>query len=151
MGDPDTRMKVLEILKEKCSLKTVLRLDKPCPYLGPSNSCDDCSFDWMTISDSVLKVVKARRASYEHEKEKFVQLKKEHDALSNESLHIWSLIYQVMEGVEAISELDNIRRTREENEDGRRSVGNKDQESVQGGGSVETDSEDGICSREVSE
>jgi len=68
--DADTRDKVVFLMKESCSLRSVLKPSKPCPYFGPSSSCLDCTYDWLTLSDEVGKLMRARRASYEVEREK---------------------------------------------------------------------------------
>ncbi len=76
MADPVTNEKVADVIREACPLRTVLRESKPCPYFGASGTCRDCSYDWMSVSGDVLKLVKARRAAYEKEREKNVEIKK---------------------------------------------------------------------------
>lgn len=76
MPDPTTREKISYIIKERCPLRTVLRPEKACPYFGPSESCQDCVYNWMVIASTVLKLASIRRASYEKEQEKVIELTK---------------------------------------------------------------------------
>lgn len=149
MSDPDTRIEVLEFLKEKCTLKTVLKLDKPCPYLGPSHACDDCSFDWMTVANGVLKVAKVRRASYEREREKSAEVEKKYAVLLEEASRSRSEMLKITDGILAVIRLVECTRGKEQ-EDVRRTLGSEDKESVQAGGGNEADSEDGVCPGEIS-
>ena len=75
MADVETTKKAAAIIKDACPLRTVLRDGKPSPYFGASGTCRDCSYDWLTQVADVLKVVKARRAAYEKQVEKFNELK----------------------------------------------------------------------------
>jgi len=70
MADPDTRDEVIKAIKDGCALKSVLKPNKPCPYYGPSDTCHDCMYDWVTVINEVLKLANVRRASYEKEREK---------------------------------------------------------------------------------
>ena len=74
MSDPDTREEVVSTLKENCTLRSVLKPEKPCPYFGPSDTCHDCTYDWVTVVNEVLKLAKVRRASYEKERERIKML-----------------------------------------------------------------------------
>lgn len=123
MGDPETRIKVMEVIRDRCSLKTVLKLEKPCPYFGASKTCDDCAFDWMTIADEVLKVVKARRASYEREREKLSEAQGQVDVLSQEVAQNKTLMFRIMDGISALAELVNCMRAKKENEKEAANVG----------------------------
>lgn len=149
--DVETREVLFEFLKDRCSLKTVLRLEKPCPYFGPSNTCSDCSFDWMTVAGDVLKVVSARRASYEQEKKRRVDVQDKYDALNETHSRLCDLVDQLLSGVEAANQLRQLRTQEEESKDVRRSSDSEDQASVPGGGGIEADREDGIRVREVPE
>lgn len=73
MSDPETRDEIRKIIFDGCPLRELLK--KPCPYFGASESCRDCTYDWMTIADNVRKVAEKRRASYEKEREKNEQLR----------------------------------------------------------------------------
>lgn len=84
MSDVDTREQAADVVKERCPLRTVLKAGKPCPYFGPSETCRDCSYDWLSITDDVLKVVKARRASYEKEREKNKKLIDQIESFEND-------------------------------------------------------------------
>lgn len=68
--DKESRDKVVFLMKEFCTLRSVLRPSKPCPYFGVSSSCLDCTYDWLTLVDEVGKLMRVRRASYEVERNK---------------------------------------------------------------------------------
>jgi hypothetical protein len=74
MSDPETREEIVGVVKEACTLRTVLKEGKVCPYFGASVSCRDCTYDWQTVALNVRKVAKIRRASYEQERVKVKDL-----------------------------------------------------------------------------
>lgn len=98
MSDPETRDDAVEIIKEGCSLLTVLK--KPCPYFGTSKSCLSCSYDWLSIANNVRKVVDRRRASYERERERVKELKIQISELEN-------LMHDAGHGILAFLEIAN--------------------------------------------
>lgn len=68
--DVETRNKVVDVIKESCSLRSVLKPTKLCPYFGVSKSCLSCSYDWNTIAEEVAKAIGRRVVAYEREKER---------------------------------------------------------------------------------
>lgn len=96
--DPKTREKVADAIKEECPLRTVLVEKKPCPYFGASGSCRDCTYEWVPIADNVGKLVKARRAAYEQEREKREEISVE---LKRQS----EIVYGLVGGICAVKAL----------------------------------------------
>jgi len=107
-GDPVTRDQITETMIEFCPLRTVLKKDKPCPYFGASGNCSDCMFSWVAAADEVLKVAKARRASYEREYQKAKGYKQELDEANSKLSLLSGFFVRIGEGFKAIRELDDF-------------------------------------------
>lgn len=106
MGDPETREEVRDVMVEFCPLRTVLKKGKPCPYVGPTGNCSNCTFDWLTCADEVVKVAKSRRASYEREYQKSKTYKQERDDALEKLGKLSDFFKRVGNGIRALRELD---------------------------------------------
>jgi len=128
MSDPETREEIIKIIKEGCTIKSVLKKDKPCPYFGSSGTCSDCSYDWMTISLDVMKVAKFRRASYEKEREKTKALQEKVDNIEETVRNIFLLFGRMGEGVKAFQDLAQCAETYFKQEDSEKEKPKKKEE-----------------------
>lgn len=100
MPDIDTRNQVAGIIKDGCTLRSVLKPTKLCPYFGESKSCHSCSYDWLTIADGVAKVAAARRVAYEKEREK----RKEAEAIIEDFQRGINAVFEIANRVNAEKE-----------------------------------------------
>jgi len=100
MSDAETRKAIKDIISERCALRSVLT-KKPCPYFGASGSCRDCTYDWMSVADAVRKVVDKRRASYEKERDKVKELKKQLDLEKARSAQLGDVVTSIGHGLQA--------------------------------------------------
>jgi hypothetical protein len=103
VSDAETRTKVAELVKEGCPLRTVLKEGKNCPYFGASKTCRDCSYDWETCADGILKLAKSRRALYEKEKEKVDVLTKELEVANEIKKQVNDIFGDVRFGLDSFS------------------------------------------------
>lgn len=108
MSDPETREKIVVVIKEACPLRAVLRPEKACPHFGPSNSCRDCTYDWMTVAINVRKVAKIRRASYEQEREKIKDLEEKLAASQASELVLSELVHDIGRGANAMEQARSL-------------------------------------------
>jgi hypothetical protein len=60
-GNEDLRCSVGSILAKHCPMRGQLQ---SCKYLGPSGTCDDCSFHWCLVAGFGLEVVTVFRGNY---------------------------------------------------------------------------------------
>ncbi len=110
MSDSNSREEIANVIKRGCRLKAVLSDNKPCPHFGSSGSCDDCSYDWMTMAGEVLKAAKIRRSSYENERKKVKALTERVELLQGTVDTVFSLFGKVGEGFSSISQLVSMAR-----------------------------------------
>ncbi|TRO55179.1 hypothetical protein E2P64_07545 [Candidatus Bathyarchaeota archaeon] len=103
--DVDTREELSALLKENCVLRPLLRDEKPCPKFGPSGTCQDCLYGWEILAQRVLKVIGARRSSYEKEREKVKIATDKADSLEKTVGEVFSLFAKIGDGFASLGKI----------------------------------------------
>ena len=106
--DEVTRTEMIEIAKESCALKAVLKKEKPCPSFGPSESCEDCSHNWVTMVNLMMKRAKIRRSAYEAEREKVKVLTSKIEEMREKVDPLLGLVRNVARGFRSVAEIGEL-------------------------------------------
>ena len=126
MPDVETRGELAGLLKENCVLRPLLKEDKPCPRFGSSGTCEDCLYGWEILAKRVLKLIGAKRASYEKEREKVKLITNKAESLEKTVGEVFSLFAKMGDGFAALVQILDLARNYKDN-------GSEEEENVDGG------------------
>jgi hypothetical protein len=106
--DEKTWEEIIEIGKEACPLRAVLKPGKACPNFGPSGVCEDCTHNWRTTVSLMMKHAGFKRADVEKEREKVRRMKERIKELERKVDPLLGLIKTVARGARAVGEIGTL-------------------------------------------